>query len=662
MVDVKKGKQAHGLDCALRLAQAGNTLKVHHLQQVLAWACVVLSGAALAAEPTAPPASASAASEPAAVVNMGPATRIKRHVTTYTVEASGAFTEQREWAVTVLKPQALGRARRMGVSFDPRLQKAEVIEAYTRKADGRRIDAPKAEPKPANQTGAEGRSVLTVQFPEVALDDTVVLTYRLTSTQPLFPRQFSVDETLSRADVQDDVRVRIDTPASMWTQHHVRGLREVMDVEKDGRRVVEWAWDNKEAVKPVKYPDSAIVDGQKQPGYALSTFKTYADIAKAYGARARLQPTERARKLADLIIEDQKAATPREVARALSQWVAVNIASTGACLTPGATVPKDLDAILEARSGDCTDHAALLQALLAAKGIDSTQALLNGDTVYQLPKVPTLKALNLVINYIPSLGVFVDPNADNTPFGMLPFADEDKAVFLVDGHQEGLRTPKTPLGFNRQLMKTTITIRPDGSVKGQVDVALRGMFAVNARSRLRNLSADQDTQLVKGFFESSGLKGSGTLVKDDLTELKDTFGYRATFDVQKLFKLPGAGRFPVAPLFYSESPVADYLAAASQDPKAAAFDTACSNGHSEEAYRYELPPRMKIVSLPKDVRLDSDTLSYSATYQLKGRVLTVKRVFDDRTPGNVCTPAMAEAYRQFAAKAVADTTAEVVFK
>lgn len=628
---------------------------------MLAWGCLALSGAALASEPTAAQVPASAASEPTAVAPSGPAVRISRYVTTFTVEASGAVTEQREWALTVLRPQALGRARRMNVSFNPHLQKAEVIEAYTRKADGRRIDAPKAEPKPADQREPEGRSILTTQFPEVTVGDTVVMVYRVAATQPLLPQQFYVDENLSRADVYDDVRVRIDTPVSMWTQHQIRGLREVLNVEKDGRHVVEWAWDNKEPVRPVKPPDSAIVDLQKDPGFAVSTFRTYADIAKAYGAQASQPPTERVRKLADLVIEDRKANTPRDVARALSEWVAVNIASTGACLTPGATVPKALDTILETRSGDCTDHAALLQALLSAKGIASTQALLNGDTVYQLPKVPTTKALNHIITYIPSLAVFVDPSADTTPFGMLPFADEDKAVFLVDGHQEGLKTPKTPVGFNRQLMTTTITIRPDGSVKGRVDVALRGMFAVNARSRLRNLSADRDTQLVKGFFESSGLKGSGTLVKDDLTVLKDTFGYHAKFEVKKLFKLPGAGSFPIAPLFYSESPVADYLAAATQDVNGA-FDTACANGHSEEAYRYELPPRMKIVSLPKNVQLDADNLSYSATYQLKGRVLTVKRVFDDRTPGNVCTPAMAQAYRQFAAKAVSDTTAEVVFK
>jgi len=114
-------------------------------------------------------------------------------------------------------------------------------------------------------------------------------------------------------------------------------------------------------------------------------------------------------------------------------------------------------------------------------------------------------------------------------------------------------------------------------------------------------------------------------------------------------------------MFYSESPVADYVAAASQVVDDA-VETACSSGHSIEEYRYQLPANMTIDQLPKDVKLDGDKLSYSATYQFKEQVLTVKRVFDDRTVGNVCTPAHAQAYKDFAAQAVPDSTVQVVFK
>jgi hypothetical protein len=107
--------------------------------------------------------------------------------------------------------------------------------------------------------------------------------------------------------------------------------------------------------------------------------------------------------------------------------------------------------------------------------------------------------------------------------------------------------------------------------------------------------------------------------------------------------------------------VADYLSAATQ-PVDDTAETSCASGHSVEEYRYQLPPNLRIVSLPKNVTLNKAPLSYRATYQLKGRVLTVRREFDDRTVGNVCSAAKAKAYKQFAEQAVPDATAQVVFK
>ena len=108
-----------------------------------------------------------------------------------------------------------------------------------------------------------------------------------------------------------------------------------------------------------------------------------------------------------------------------------------------------------------------MQALLAAKGIASTQALVNSGATYSLPKVPVLSMVNHVIVYVPSLNLFLDSTSATTPFGMYcPWADSDKPVLLVDGYKEGLRTPPIRAEGNRQVAKTEFTIKPDGSVAG----------------------------------------------------------------------------------------------------------------------------------------------------------------------------------------------------
>ncbi|MGO4779545.1 transglutaminase family protein, partial [Lysobacter sp. 2RAB21] len=135
------------------------------------------------------------------------------------------------------------------------------------------------------------------------------------------------------------------------------------------------------------------------PGYAFSTFRSYGQIAAAYGERAlpKAAPTPRVRKLADEIAAGKK--DQREVAKALYEWVSTNIQYAGNCIGLGAVVPRDQEFVLDNRIGDCKDHATLLQALLAAKNVPATQALINAGNVYQLPDIPVASSVNHVLNY-----------------------------------------------------------------------------------------------------------------------------------------------------------------------------------------------------------------------------------------------------------------------
>lgn len=91
-------------------------------------------------------------------------------------------------------------------------------------------------------------------------------------------------------------------------------------------------------------------------------------------------------------------------------------------------------------------------------------------------------------------------------------------------------------------------------------------------------------------------------------------------------------------------------------------DITCANGASTEEYVYHFPKGLKILSMPQDMSVKNDFLSCRATYRLKGGVLTVKRVLEDRTIGNVCSPAVFEAYRKFAVKALQNVKSQVVYK
>ena len=592
--------------------------------------------------------------------------RYGHHYTTFVINEDGTAVESRDWAMTVLKETALEWSKRASISYSTSAQKAEVVAAYTQKADGRRIEVPKDNYQIEINQGKDKHSpvysdatTLTVVFPEVAVGDTVAFSYRLIQTEPLFPKHFSVAQNFSRQTAFDDLRVRMDYPAALWVQYAARGMTEKEKSEKNGRKVIEWGYANPQPTQNERR-NFSVYDPEKEIGYAFSTFKTYADIAAAYGARAlpKAAVTERIQKLAAEIVKDKTA--PKDQARALYDWVATHITYAGNCIGIGAVVPRDLPFILDNSMGDCKDHATLLQALLAARGIQSTQALVNAGSVYRLAKIPVVSTVNHVLNYLPAFDLYVDSTSNSTPFGMLPFQDEDKPVLLVEGFKEGVKTPVSPVGTNQQKVKSTLKIAPDGSISGTVEVSQKGRGAAETRSWAREMSKETEQDLVKNLFRGQDRIGSGKFEKDDPTALSDTYHYKVRFNAEKFIKLPGAGAFYIDSLLGITGSIQSFLTH-SMEPEQEA-DVVCASGAATEEYVIELPKTLKILSVPDDLKVANNFLSYHASYRLKGNVLTVKRTLDDRTKGNVCSPQVFVDYKKLGDQVMDDLKSQVLYK
>lgn len=591
--------------------------------------------------------------------------RYLHYYSNYQLNADGTHIETHDWALKILRDAAIAGAKQTSITYSTSVQKAEVLEAYTLKADGRRIDAPKTNYQLEENRGKDKNSpvfsdlaTLTVVFPDVSVGDTVVFAYKLTQTEAIFPKHFSTMQTYSTLYPYDDVRIRIEYPATLWVHYEARQFNE-KNSEENGRKTIEWTYQNKDPIKS-KRRDYSVYDVEKTPGFIFSTFKTNADIAEAYGVRARPKAavTERLQKLADEITEHKKV--PRDQAHALYDWVATNISYAGNCIGVGAVVPHDIPFILDNKMGDCKDHATLLQALLAAKGIPSTQALINAGNSYRLTRIPEVAMVNHVINYVPSLNLFLDSTSQFTPFGLLPYSDQDKPVLLVDGYTEGFKTPSTPPGVNQQHMKTTVDIKSDGSVSGVMEVDLKGAFAASARSYWRRMSKDHEDDLVENVIRSSGHIGKGSLHKDDPTALLDTYHYSANFEIQDFIQRPGSGAFYVRPFLPSEAPIHNFVEAGMYHDEG--VDFACWNGTSTEEYIFRLPKEVTILSIPDNMTYTDNLATYQATYKLTGSTLVVKRIFEDRTPRNVCTPEIGSANRKFTLKVMPNLKSQVVYK
>jgi hypothetical protein len=154
--------------------------------------------------------------------------------------------------------------------------------------------------------------------------------------------------------------------------------------------------------------------------------------------------------------------------------------------------------------------------------------------------------------------------------------------------------------------------------------------------------------------------GSGEFEKDDPTDLTDNYHYKASLNVEKFIKLPGAGAFYIYPPLGIVASIYQHLKSG-VEPETEA-DVTCSSIHATEDYVIELPKKVKVLAIPDNLKVANDFLSYTATYKLKGNILTVKRTLDDRTQGNVCSPQITAEYKKVAEKAMDNMREQVLYK
>lgn len=582
----------------------------------------------------------------------------------YDVNSDGSFVESQKWSMVILKDSALQNQKTASMTFSTSVAKGEILEAYTLKKSGQRIDAPKSSYQVTASAGYNSASPLysdettiSVLFPDLAVGDTTVFSYRITNSEGMFPDQFSMAHFFSPYQAYDDISVKVVAPKAMKLRHEAFFLASQKPLEMDGKQILEWTYRNP---NPEKWTpaDSGISFVGDEPSLYVSTFGSYREIAEAYGSRAtpKAAPSERVKALAAQIVADK--ATPNAQAQAIYDWVAKNISYGGNCIGIGAVVPRNLDVVLDNKMGDCKDHATLLQALLTARNIDSEQALVNAGNRYDLPKVPVVATVNHVINYLPGLKMYLDSTASTIPFGMLPMSLGEKPVLLVSHFREGTMTPSTAQYGHEQLMRTKIRINPDGTASGTAHFSLRGIPAISMRETMRGLRGDQEDLLVRRILESQGVHGSGALQKDDPNELLDVYNYSISFNLEDLLVVASTTGMPIYPVASSIFPIGKFTGGAYEPvPKKSLV---CSGGRSTEEYVYEFPASMTIVGFPRDFEYSGPVLDYRATYRKSGNVLSVTRDLRDKTATNICSSGYGADYRKIARNILRDLRSQVL--
>jgi hypothetical protein len=205
----------------------------------------------------------------------------------------------------------------------------------------------------------------------------------------------------------------------------------------------------------------------------------------------------------------------------------------------------------------------------------------------------------------------------------------------VKGHRDDARTPKRRSGNDWQKLWTSLSIQPDGSVKGHQKLELNGRLAVAAREQFRDMASDDEAKLVKRYFRGAALRANGSVRHDDPAPMLEHFVLEADFEVERA--IPPSGGFALTPWFVSYAPLQAVVLRNTGDEEQPAGESNCGGILSEEEYELEFPGGIEIVAMPSDVSVQQGAVTYSATHRREGQRLHVKRSLDDRTSGPVCS-------------------------
>lgn len=609
-----------------------------------------LAQPATAPAPAAPTPPAAAPAPGSAELQASNNFSYARYRADYVVRADAGNVQTEEYEILLKTKAAVEQFSQVRLSYSEKMETLEVLEAYTLTADGQRRDVPaeRIYTQESYSSAAAAmyadRKVRVVVFPNLAPGTRVVYRTRRTQNTPYFPGYFGLWETFSVFTQYDDARVSLSAPASLPMFVQQRGVQGSEKPRvRGGEAVWEWRYRRPE---PLKAQNWSAAAWEYSPSIMASTYRDWAQVAQAYqlkgGQAAAVTPGIQA--LADQLtagITDR-----REQAAALYRWVAQNIRYVAVYLGNGGLEPNPAQSILDNHYGDCKDHVVILEALLAARGIQSTPVLIGAGGGPSLPAIPLLARFNHAISYLPEFDLYLDSTTPWARFGQLP--EGDLGAPVLHTRQATLaRTPENDAARTGAAMDVVFRFDAAGDLAGQTRLQPGETSEIAMRASFARLNAQNRARAEESIMAASGFDGSGALtLLGDPQDLTHPFNYRYDFRAHDYvdFSVVGGMLLPDAP---GGESFRDLYANTSAPDNATPFY--CNDSLREERYQLEFPPGVPIVAIPRSQRFQNAAGEYRSDWAREGQVVTVSHRLHQRAvhgPQALCQPSDYAAFRE----------------
>lgn len=599
----------------------------------------------------------------ASKLNNEPFSIVEKYHVIEKIEPSGVVTEITELTTLVNSQLAVDSESQADLPYNSTLSNLEILEAYTITPQGERLSVAANAIRTVQDDNSKGAAIFSDQkskviiFPKVTPGSKTYYKSKLTTHTPQMPGFFSANINFSPQTVVRDFRYDLTYPDSMVLFSETRGPIKSSETVNLGSRTVSFEYQNltresKESHQ-VSYTDFS-------PSIVISTYSSYISFARDYEKRIKDKSavTPEVQKLANTITKSIPNDNPKEQAKALYNWVTRNIRYVAIYLGDGGIIPHDADSIIRNRYGDCKDHNTLLIALLSAKGIRASSALINQGSAYLLPKYPVISPFNHVITYLPQWDLYVDSTAETAPFGILPSEQIDKPTLLTALEIIG-RTSKPKAEQDQTITKTKLFMSPNGEIRGNSATSYIGVAEISARSRFEGADTELGERMVRNQLTKFRQTGEGSFKVSNVYDLDKPFTSDSEYTLDAITNVPGPGAMAIP---VGVAPGELHSIVNSRPPEKFKFPYKCNSRIISESYEISFPHNVKVTRIPNNAYYKSDAIHYESIYSLSENLVKVSRYLRIQRPNAVCAPELLNEWRSFYGVIAKDVRGQIFYE
>jgi hypothetical protein len=543
-------------------------------------------------------------------------------LTRYRFDADG--TGQREVVAKIRILNQMGALQRSEEVFEYRPFSEELRIPYVRvrKKDGTVLkvvtDVTQHPPKKvAPQFDLDERRV---RIPGLVPGDFVEYDVVTVIHRPLAAGEFYVHHNFDRSDRTNEQLV-VDIPRGRNVKVRSPPGVDFWKTDDSTRQVYHWKNVNREPGQIYSIP---FVPG-RTPDVQLSSFLSWEEFGEWYSEleKNRRAVTPEVKAKADELTQGLNSDI--EIVEALYNFAAKKIRYISlASLGIGGYEPRFAEETLHNGYGDCKDKTALLRALLEAKGLHASSALISADREFD-SAVPSPWPFNHVITML-KLGkqeIWMDPSAAVLPFQMLDYRLRNKRTLLISPDREPYfgKTPTEAPVPNTWLAEIEGKVNERGTLNAAVTITARGDAELPLRQTFLASNAASLSWAVRGVMDGINRQDEVTDVKINDPTITNV-PFTLSFKISKPFFIHVWERHSAVALPFSDLHLRSTRARGLPDLESP-VPTELPGEYSYKL-RVEFVHRFTLEA-PPPLTLDLDFASYKSSYEMDHESLSAIR-------------------------------------